>query len=472
MLMNKRVPLGASFAFALIVAAIAVSITMVYARTQFNEKANALSERYVQYEKYYEIDRQVRNSYMGTIDETQLMDNVARGYLAGIGDEYGSYIDARTYERIQKRASGEIAGVGMAVQASGDGYLLVDEVYPDSPAEYGGIEAGDLIIKIDDTDLTLENNTQMMETIQGSQGSPITMVVRKGTGEIIVPMTRRQVTVPSVYSEVLEGNVGYVWIKAFNPNTADQFSREMKKLTDAGAQSLIFDVRDNSGEDFDSAYRVLDRLLPAGIIATATYKDGKTEVLDTSDSNEIILPMVVLANGGTASSAELFAQALWDYEKARIVGSTTMGKGAMQELFPLSDGSAIKVTVALFNPPSSENFNGVGVKPDYDVVMEADWKLVEREGDLQLAKAMEVAIAAQKVTEEEPTPTQQNQVESQPGSSPASQSQPEISQSSVDESSPENSESQESGEQSQDESALEQQSATADESSSSPAQPG
>lgn len=186
-----------------------------------------------------------------------------------------------------------------------------------------------------------------------------------------VEIVRRSIEVPMVTYQQY-GNVGYIKIKEFHNNTPEQFDTALDRLIADGAQALIFDVRNNPGGTIDSVIAMLDRLLPEGDLVSATYHDGHTEVLGTSDAEEVNLPMVVITNDQTASAAELFAQAIKDYNKGRTVGTQTYGKGVMQTIYPLSDGGALSITVAKYNPPKSANFDGVGVKPDYEVQLTAE----------------------------------------------------------------------------------------------------
>lgn len=418
--MNKKISLGAAIAIMLVVAAATFSMTMIYARTTFDTTVNNLKKREQMFEKFTEINQQVQQNYNGDIDETVLMDSVARGYIGGIGDKYAMYISAEEYRKLTRGSVGDNVGIGAVIEVAPDNYLVVKEVYPESPAQAAGIEAGDLIVKVDDTDLTKENSEQQLAAIQGPQGAKITLVVRKGNEDVTVELTRRSVAVPTVYSRIIaDTEVGYIWIKEFGDNTSHQFNRELQKLLDAGVKSLIFDVRDNKGGTMLAVNRILDKLCPEGILGTAYYKDGSTVVLATSDASEISLPMTVLINAGTASAAELFAQDLKDFQKGTTVGATTMGKGVMQNIIKLSDGSAIDLTVALFTSTDGNNFNEVGIKPDFDVMLEGDWRGLDEMTDPQLKKAVEVAIATQKTAE--PTPEASEESPASSESSQASQ---------------------------------------------------
>jgi len=398
--MNKKISLGAAISFILIVAAAVFSITMIYSQKTFNERVNNLKQREVMYEKYTEIDRLVRDNYNGIINEKQLTDSVANGYIGGIGDKYSRYISAEEYAKItEQTADGENVGIGAMITINTDGYLLINEVYPDSPALVAGAQAGDLIVSIDGEDITNENSDASLRSISGRQGTTITVVVRRGGEEYTMEMPRRQVAVPTVYSHIIEDtNIGYIHIKEFTSNTSDQFNRELDSIIAGGAKSIIFDLRDNKGGVMRQATRIIDRLVPSGIIYTAKRKDGSEERV-TSDGNSIDLPMVVLTNSGTASAAELFAQVLKDYGMAQTVGTVTAGKGVMQDIIRLSDGSAIELTVAYYKPPVSANYHGIGVLPDFEIIMEDDWHNLGEEFDLQIQKAMEIVLSLEKAKE-------------------------------------------------------------------------
>lgn len=395
--MNKKISLGAAIAFMAIIAAATFAITMVFSLSSFNDRVNSLRERENMYKKLAEIDSVVRLNFYGDIDEDILQDSIANGYVGGLTDKYGKYLTAEQYAQLMQDYDGTMVGIGIEGVKDASGYMKVTNVYSESSAEFAGIQVGDLIIKVDNTDLTAENYDQVIDGIKGEAGTKIDIVYRRDAEDTTVTVTRRSVEVPVVEGSMV-GEVGYVKIKEFTNTTYDQFDRVVNKLmNESGAKALVFDVRNNPGGTVTSVSKILDKLLPAGDIVSATYKNGKTEVLATSDSNEINLPMAVLANQNSASASELFAQALKDYEKAKIVGVTTKGKGSMQKIYKLSDGSALDITIAKYNPPKSSNFDGIGVKPDYEVKLtdeqEKYFEELTVETDPQLKKALEVVSA-------------------------------------------------------------------------------
>ncbi|MCL2068479.1 MAG: S41 family peptidase [Oscillospiraceae bacterium] len=394
--MNLRVPLGAAIAFALVVAALTFSITLNHAREDYNARASSLREREAANDKFAEIDRQVRQRFHGEINGQQLMDSVARGYMAGIGDPNAAYMTAEEFARRNTNVVGGTVGIGALLEIHPNGYLLVREVYPESPAQAEGMQPGDLIVKIDDEVLHPENIDELYDMIDDAVGTRIMLTYRRDGEDFIADITRREVVHPTVFASMIpDTEIGYIIITEFSERTSIQFNRELGRLQNLGVQALIFDLRDNRGGIMRQATRVLDRLVPAGPLLTAVYRDGTVQEIDSSDANQLDVQMVVLTNPNTSGAAELFAKVLRDYGMGSVVGSATAGRGAMQEDIKLSDGSVISITVALYRSPGGISWDGVGVRPDFEVAMPPDLEAIRREldheSDPQLNKAVSVA---------------------------------------------------------------------------------
>lgn len=391
--MNRKISLGTALAMMFVVAAVTLSTTMLYSRNQFNKTVSSITEREALYDKLAEIDSYVRNNYINTLDEDHLLDAIAYGYMAGIKDPYGRYYSVEEYEEISRQTEGKIVGIGITATKTENGYIRVEEVYPDSPADAAQIVPGELIIKVNDIDLSPETYDEGIKEISGKAGTTLTLVVRNGLEDREVKeITRRKVQKPTVYTRTF-GSTGYVRITEFSGVTYDQFKVATENLLNSGATSLVFDVRNNGGGTLDSVIKMLDMLLPEGDIATSVDKNGNVKVLGVSDTSYINVPMAVLTNKNTASAAELFTQALKDYNVAKSVGEKTYGKGTMQVYHKLKDGSAIKVTTNKYNPPISPNYDSVGIKPDYEVALEGellDVELIDPAMDAQLQKALEL----------------------------------------------------------------------------------
>ena len=396
--MNKKISLGATITLMILAAAITFSVTMIYYMDVFNGKVYNLKERETMYSQLSELDRIVRTNYVGSIEEEELNEALADGYIKGVGDRYGRYFTAEEYEAYMIDLEGRMVGIGAIITQDPSGYMMISEVYSESPAEIVGLQVGDLIVKVDEMDVNAENYAAAVEALRGEEGSKVNITYRREAEDTTIEITRRKVDIPTVFTRMISGNVGYVQVVEFTDSTAKQFSARVDELINQGAAALIFDMRNNGGGTITSVTEMLDKLLPEGEIVSATYKDGTTKVLAKSNADEIDLPMVVLTNENTASAAELFTQALRDYGKAQSVGETTYGKGTMQAVKKLNDGSAVNVTIAYYLPPSGVSYDRIGIQPDYEVTLTEEMKAnlanLDETTDPQLKKALEVVVSA------------------------------------------------------------------------------
>ncbi len=391
--MNKKISLGAAICFMAIAAAISFIVTMYYSLNIFNSKVANVSEREEQYAKLAEIDTIIRNNYLGEIDEEALMDSLADGYVDGLEDKYSVYMNQEEYKQYQQQNAGELIGIGVTATLDDSGYLEVVSVSSESPAEAGGLMAGDMIIRIDDADVLAMGYENAINAIRGEDGTVVNITYRRDSEEYTVSITRKRVKDSGISYRMID-TLGYVQIQDFNATTPADFEYAVNDMMSQGATGLIFDLRGNGGGLVSSVAEMLDFLLPEGDLVSQTNSKKETTVLYTSDSDCIDLPMVCLMNGDTASAAELFVCDLRDFQVAELVGETTYGKGVMQTAFPLEDGSAISLTTAYYNPASGVNYHGVGVKPDYEVVLTAEQKQnlanLDENTDPQLMKAISV----------------------------------------------------------------------------------
>ena len=394
--MNRKISLGGALTLAIMISTVTFISTMIYAQKTFDGRVFNIKEREVMYSKLAEVDRLVRQNYIRIIDENNLRNGLVNGYLSGIGDPYARYLTDDEMEQLSDNREGRLVGIGVVTSPSPSGFIFIETVYPDSPALAAGLQAGDLIVKVDDLDVTEANYLSAVEGLSGEPGSGVAVTMRRAGLESVLTVTRRRVDVPTVFHRLI-GNVGYIRISEFADVTASQFDRALAELSASGALAFVLDVRNNPGGTIESAARILDGLLPAGPIVSATYRDGTTEVLHTSDELFLDVPLVILHNAKSASAAELFAQALKDYGRATSVGVITKGKGTMQSIYSMADGSALDLTVAFYNPPVSPNFEGVGVKPDFEVRLttdqDANFQNLDETSDPQLKKALEVLLA-------------------------------------------------------------------------------
>lgn len=396
--MGKKITLGTAITLIIIAIAITISLTMVLALRNFNEKVSSITERENMFAKFTEIDNYVRQN-RGDIDEEELMDSVAKGYLSGIDDPYALYMSAEAYSAYVAASSQTVAGVGISASMDSDGYMLVGKVYEGSTAASAGILPGDLIIKVDDINLSADTYADAEALLIGEAGTKVTLKVRRNGEDTEMEITRRVLT-PTNVATIAFDNHYYIRVDNFTESTPDQFSKAVEKAISAGAQYLVFDVRSVSSGLISSAATILDRLVGSGDMLYVEYNDGSKETLYTSNSRETDIPMVVLVNEGTSGAAEFFAAGLRDFGKAKIVGTQTAGVGSMQKTYKLDDGSAIQLTIGKYYLANSETaWEGVGINPDHAVSLGyvADFSnlsTIDPSIDTQLAKAIEVVSAA------------------------------------------------------------------------------
>lgn len=398
--MNKKIPIGQAIFLGAIAVTVAIALTMVFTINIHNSvAATEVFKLREMYNKVDEINKIVRKNYNGEIDETELLDSISEGFAFGIGDAYAEYYTAQEYSELKDDLNGKVVGIGISCVKDTEGYARLLSVYPDSPAEISGLMKGDQIVKVAGIDV-LTNYNEALAALKGDAGEAVVVTYRREGEDVEVEVTRRKVTVPSVESEMLDGDIAYIKITEFSSNTVNQFESAVGTALDKKAKGIIFDIRNNGGGTVKSAAQMIDTIVPEGPVVSSTDKNGQTKVIYSSDSADVDIPIVVVVNKNTASAAELFAAALRDYEKAKLVGSTTYGKGVMQDIYPLDDGSAIKITTAEFNPPTSENFDGTGLKPDFVVDLSAEqektWYELDSTNDPQLIKALSVVKALNK----------------------------------------------------------------------------
>ena len=396
--MGKKITLGTAITLIIIAIAITVSLTMVLALRNFNEKVSGITDRENMFAKFTEIDNYVRQN-RSDIDEEKLMDGVAKGYLSGINDPYALYMSAEAYSAYVAASSQTVAGVGISASMDSDGYMLVNKVYDGSTAASAGILPGDLVIKVDDINLSAETYADAEALLIGEAGTKVTLKVRRDGEDTEMEITHRVLT-PTNISTLAFDNHYYIRIDDFTESTPDQFSKAVEKAVSAGAQYIIFDVRSVSSGLVSSAATILDRLVGSGDMLYVEYNDGTQETLYTSNSRETDIPMVVLVNEGTSGAAEFFAAGLRDFGKAKIVGGKTAGVGSLQKIYKLDDGSAIQLTIGKYYLANSQTaWEGVGIMPDHLVSLDyipdfTSLSTVDPDMDAQLAKAIEVVSAA------------------------------------------------------------------------------
>ena len=375
--MSKKVSLGVAATVTLIAMAVTFSMTMTVSMNMFNNTVSSVKNKERMYNKLSEVDRYVRaNEYFDINDDT-LNDTIASGYMLGISDRYARYYSAKAYSERVGLANGRLMGIGVAVvKDPSSGYARIIRVYDNTPATNVGLEVGGFITAIGDTSTrSMSDTAAMTSALLGEEGSTVNI-------KYLTPLREEQsfeiahanYTTPSISTvRLMDNGVGYLRVDSFTSGTAVEFRNAVNSLTNQGATSLIFDLRDNSGENLNAALVATDYCVPSGLIAQSQDKGGNVADLRMSDENEITLPMVCLVNGSTASGAELFANALRKMAGATIVGSTTAGKGVLlSDPQSLSDGSAVVITVGILLDNEGKNWNGTGLTPDVDASLTND----------------------------------------------------------------------------------------------------
>lgn len=375
--MSKKVSLGVAATVTLIAMAVTFSMTMTVSMNMFNNTVSSVKNKERMYNKLSEVDRYVRaNEYFDINDDT-LNDTIASGYMLGISDKYARYYSAKAYSEKVGLANGRLMGIGVAVvKDPSSGYARIIRVYDNTPATNVGLEVGGFITAIGDTSTrSMSDTAAMTSALLGEEGSTVSIkYLTPLREEQSFEITHANYTTPSISTvRLMDNGVGYLRIDSFTSGTAVEFRNVVNSLTNQGATSLIFDLRDNSGENLNAALVATDYCVPSGLIAQSQDKGGNVTDLRMSDENEITLPMVCLVNGSTASGAELFANALRKMAGATIVGSTTAGKGVLlSDPQSLSDGSAVVITVGILLDNEGKNWNGTGLTPDVDASLTND----------------------------------------------------------------------------------------------------
>lgn len=345
------------------------------------EKVNLLSDVIDQY-------------YYKDITDEEKMEGIYKGLMSSTNDKYTDYYSPKEFKDLMVTMEGDYGGIGATLsQDKATKEVSVVEVYEGSPAARAGLERGDIVISVDGHLGTDESLDDFVQRIRGEEGTSIEMVYKRGDQEKTIEITREEVIVPSVSHRMLDDKIGYIRISSFVNGTQKDFEDALADLQSQGMQGVVFDMRDNGGGMVDSVVAILDDILPAGTVVYTMDKSGKREDYTSDDAKKIDIPVTVLVNENTASAAEIFTGAIRDFNYGTIIGTNTFGKGIVQSTVPLSDGSAVKITVATYYTPSGECIHEKGIKPDIELEFSyADENPTEYDElkDNQVQKAMEV----------------------------------------------------------------------------------
>ncbi len=394
--MRKKITLSTAISIMFVAMTVTFCLTMIVSTKIFEAKVDSVNEKEVMYDKIADIDRTVRQNFYTAVNDTQVLESMAAGYVAGLGDVEARYYTSRQVTEYQQVLDGKIIGIGadFAKSREDSGYLKIYNIYTDSPADVQGMVADDTITAINGQSTINMSLEQAQEMLSGVSGETVDITYMHEGTEVQATLTHRAYEAPSVTSEK-QGDLGYIKITNFSGKTASELDYATNNLKSQEAKAIVIDLRNNSDQDFDSAAAAADVLLKEGTTMYAVYNDGERKVLYTSDKNSVDLPVVIITNSGTAYAAEMFTSMVKDIAGAKTVGTTTRGKGSLQKLFRLPDGSGVEMTVATLSPVGSGVYNGTGIAPDYekalDTAQEEYFYTLTVETDPQIQRAFEVA---------------------------------------------------------------------------------
>ena len=356
-----------------------------------------LTEMNNQYAKAVEIKSIIDNNYLREVDDQKLLDGQLKGMVASLEDPYSVYMTEEEFTRSMEDISGVYSGIGVIVTPGEDNLITVVSPIEDTPGERAGIKTGDKIVMVNGVEYFGDTMDEAVKVMKGKPNTDVKLTIvradKEGKNETLeLSITREEIRLETVKSDVIENNIGYIKITSFDEITYEDFKTQLNQLVTSKAEGLIIDLRNNPGGLLNICADIADELLGKGTIVYTETKAGEREYLN-SDKGMVNLPMVVLVNEGSASASEIMAGAIKDHNRGEIIGTTTFGKGVVQRIKPLKDGSGLKLTVSEYFTPNGINIHGIGIEPDIVVELNEN---VERIGpdnlseDNQLQKAIEV----------------------------------------------------------------------------------
>ena len=402
--MNKKISVGICLSLIILTIAASVCLTLVFSRQIYNKLIGNISQRSISYDTVEEIEKIVSSYFYGTVSGGNSLEAaVSSGYVTGLGDSNSKYLSAAEKAEYQSRMEGSEQGCGIETYFDiSSNSLMVAYVYPSSPAENAGVTAGCVIKTIDGEEVTRGNYKALAAALTDASRQTVNVEYESG-GNLLIGEMETTFTLPTCLGTV-SGSNGYIYIKGFFDNTAEDFTTLVQSLKGSGAENFIIDVRNVSDGTIENAVKVIDAVVPSidGNIAVAKDKNGNTykNCLYTSSASSIALNAVILVNSGTQGPAELFACDMRDINKAKIVGTTTAGNGTMQEVFNLENGDALLLTVAKVIPYGGEEaaYDKSGIVPDYEAelkdMQQGEISIYNLSKDSQVAAALSLFTAA------------------------------------------------------------------------------
>lgn len=345
-------------------------------------------------EKLRTLEKIIDTNYLEEKDKDALAEGMYAGLLYGLNDPYSCYYTAEEYEKQNTETEGSYVGIGVAMQKNPDGGVKIAECYEGGSAYAAGIKVNDIISSIDGKDITDWEMEDVADYIKNREADAVSLTVHRENVEEALDISVKiaDVELPSVYGEMLDKKTGYIEITEFKGVTFEQYKETFERLKEQGMERLVIDLRDNPGGLLTSVCDVLGWILPEGLIVYTEDKYGNKMEETCDGKHPLDMPLAVLVNEGSASASEIFAGAVQDYGVGTIVGTTTFGKGVVQALYPMSDGSAVKLTVSKYYTPKGKNIHGEGISPDIKVKLNPELfneTELTREEDNQLQAAVQ-----------------------------------------------------------------------------------
>lgn len=314
-----------------------------------------------------EVMQLVSQYHIEDVDEEELLQGAIDGMLEKLGDPYTTYFTDDEFESFKNSINGSYKGIGIYIEEK-DGYIIVQSPIPDSPAEKAGLQSGDAIIAVDGVDIIGKTTQEAANLIKGEEGTKVTLTIKRGEQTLTKEVERAQIFLPIIESDMLSQDIGYLRLYSFSEQSAVEFKQHLSQLKEQGMNKLILDLRSNPGGYLNAVLEISKNFIDQGPIVHIRYKDQQEEALSIEGGASWDFPLVVLINQGSASASEILASALQDYQKAVIIGETSFGKGTVQRLISLENGGYLKLTVNEYFTPNKHKINGIGVKPDIEVI--------------------------------------------------------------------------------------------------------
>lgn len=367
----------------------------VYTKAKKQSEENTFFNSKVQ-NKLEELLGYINLYYYDEPERAKLEEGLYRGLLEGVDDKYTAYYNPEEYKKLQESSTDIYYGIGAVLSQDKETMVVtISSVYEGSPSEKAGLKKDDIIVSVDDIESTTMELGELVKHIRGEEGTTVHLkILREGDSDYReMDVERADIDLPTVDSKMLEHQIGYLQITDFGANTAAQFEEALQELQNQGMKALVLDVRSNPGGMIVAVTQILDDILPKGVTVYTQDKYGKKEVFESDDEKCLKMPIAVLVNGNSASASEILAGAIRDFEYGTLIGTTTYGKGVVQNIYPLKDGDAIKLTIAKYFTPSGENIHGKGITPDIELEFEYSGdqtKEYDAMKDNQVLKALEV----------------------------------------------------------------------------------